>query len=125
MSALEPEFAVALFHVGGLALAIDAARLISIEEHNDEALDPLAGLHIERSTGGADRCGRFAYHGRETCLRLGPRIDIVTVGREDVFALPPLLEDLEFLGVLGILRRGDVWFSLLDASGLCASGGAR
>lgn len=113
------EFAVAIFEVAGAVLAVDAACLVAVDEDDKDAHDPLVQLDVVRPVGEVVRCGRFAYDGKETRLRLGARVNVVTVTRDQVFALPALLEDLDRRGLLGILRRGDSLLALLDARALC------
>ena len=118
----DDEFLVARFYAGALPLALDAAHLTLLHDDALDAIDPLPSLGVARPASAETlRCGRFHFDGRHTSLRLGRGVQLVTVRRAQLFALPPLLEDLDRRGVLGILHCGDACVALLDARLLCAA----
>ncbi len=118
MSAADGDFVVALFTVGTLPLAVDASGMMGIELDHEDAVDP-AGLFALERTGTEARCARFRFDDAELLLRLGDRVDVVSVSRSMMFALPALLEDLEQRAVLGLVRYDARLWTILDARLLC------
>lgn len=106
--------------VGHLPLALDGARLVSIDapdDDDDESLDvfEVFGVACPFSRG-ERRVARLAVdQGPERSLLLGDRVELGAVLERDVLSAPPFLAGLRARsGLLGFVSFAGTLFSLFD-----------